>query len=117
MDKAMIYGGFVVAGTGVVAGTVTALLSISETHRIRNSGACNGNQCGPSQFERIESARSLAAFSTVAMIGAAAGAVVGVIGFLISPSDGRPPMSATSLRSIRIHPRAGWSGGGLEVRF
>lgn len=89
VNKVMIYGGFGVAGAGIAVGTTAAVLSIEKTHRIRSSGACDGNQCGPSEFSDIESARRMATIATVAFISAGAGAAIAVVG-LLTAKDSKP---------------------------
>jgi hypothetical protein len=97
-NRAMIYGGLGVAGAGLAVGTTAAVLSISKTHNIRRSGACDGNQCGPSEFDDIESARLTAAIATVGFIGAGAGAVVGVIGLLMAADSKTAPVGRDAPR-------------------
>jgi hypothetical protein len=81
-------GGFGLAGAGILAGSITGLLSIGKTWTAKDS--CVDNRCPPSTFEEIDSARSLATISNVAFVVAGVGAGVGIVGLLLPKQRVQP---------------------------
>src|SRR5205814_1915981 len=66
--------GIGVAAAGVVAGTVTGVMSISKKGTLESE--CNGTRCPPSSNDTIKSASTLATVSTVSFVVAGVGAGV-----------------------------------------
>jgi hypothetical protein len=95
-SKVMIFGGFGLAAVGAIAGTVTGIMSMSKTSSIKNSSACSGNVCNPSEDGDISSAKTLATISTVSFITAGVGAAVGVIGLFVGGGSSGEPSAAPS---------------------
>jgi hypothetical protein len=120
-SKALMFGGFGLAGAGLIAGTVTGILSMSQTSSIKSSPACSGNLCNPSEDADIRSARAMATVSTVSFIVAGAGAAVGVVGLLTgksSPSSSEPSEPASDRdQSARVEPWVGLGAVGVRGRF
>jgi len=120
-SKVLMFGGFGLAGVGVVAGTVTGILTMSKTNGIKNSPWCSGNQCNPYEHSDIQSAKTMATISTVSFIAAGAGAVVGVVGLLTgkSSSDSTEPSepAGDQDQSARIEPWVGLGSMGVRGRF
>jgi hypothetical protein len=120
-SKALLFGGFGLAGAGVIAGTITGVLSMSKTNTIKNSSACAGNVCGPQEYDDINSARSMATLSTVSFVVAGAGAVMGVIGLFTgnsaSPSSTSPEKAPRDESTSRIEPWLGLGAAGLRGSF
>lgn len=121
-SKGLMFGGFGLAGAGVIAGTVTGILSMSQTNTIKSSPACSGNQCNPSEDSDIQSAKMMATISTVSFVVAGAGAVVGVVGLLTgkgsSSSSTEPSEPASDQdQSARIEPWVGLGAMGVRGRF
>jgi hypothetical protein len=94
-SKVMIFGGFGLAAVGAIAGTVTGIMSMSKTSSIKNSSACSGNVCNPSEDGDISSAKTLATISTVSFITAGVGAAVGVIGLFVGGGSSGEPSATT----------------------
>jgi hypothetical protein len=127
-SKVLIFGGFGLAGAGVIAGTITGIMSISKTNSIKSSSACQSEgsekACGPSENGDISSANTLATVSTVSFVVAGVGAVLGVVGLLTGrpssppadkPSDApSPPADQTSLRVV---PWIGLGSAGVSGTF
>jgi hypothetical protein len=123
-SKALIFGGFGLAGAGVIAGSVTGLLTISKANGIKSNAACNGNLCGTGIDSDLSSAKTLATLSTVSFIVAGAGAVAGVLGLLTGNSSSQPGSApepgqpaADKDESARIEPWFGLGSMGLRGRF
>jgi hypothetical protein len=120
-SKVLMFGGFGLAGAGVIAGSITGILSMSKTSTIKGSGFCSGTVCGPQENSDISSAKSMATISTVAFIAAGAGAVLGVVGLLTGNSSSSP--SATPEKppadesTSRIEPWLGLGAAGLRGSF
>lgn len=121
-SKAMMFGGFGLAGAGVIAGAVTGVMSMSKTNGVKSSAGCNGTVCGPAEYNDISSARSLATISTVSFITAGVGAVVGVVGMLTgnssaAPSSTTPEKAPGEESTSRIEPWLGFGAAGLRGTF
>ncbi len=136
-SKVMIFGGFGLAAVGVIAGSVTGLMSMSKTSSIKSSGNCqtiNGNPvCNTnSEDSDISSAKTLATISTISFIAGGVGAAVGVIGLFVgggssgepaSTSPAQPPSDAPASdeQSSRLHvhvtPWIGLGSAGLSGTF
>jgi hypothetical protein len=120
--RVMVYGGFGLAGAGLLAGTITGAVSLSKTSGIRNSGQCSGDVCGPVEYDDISSAKTMATLSTVSFIVAGVGAVAGVVGLLMSASsaepksDGPTDVPPTS-KGPQVEPWIGLGAAGLRGRF
>ncbi len=111
-SKAMMIGGFGLAGVGVVAGTITGILSMTKTSSIKQS--CTSNQCPPSTYGDIDTANTMATVSTISFIAGGVGAVVGVIGlFTGKPSEPAAPAP----ESAGVEPWVGVGALGLKGRF
>lgn len=99
-SKAMIFGGFALAGVGAIAGSVTGIMSMSKTSSIKNSSACassGGNTlCNTSEDGDISSAKTLATISTISFIAGGVGAAVGIIGLFVGGGSGSSSEPATS---------------------
>jgi hypothetical protein len=114
LSKALVLGGFGVAGVGVVVGTVTGILSLSKTGSIKGSSACEGSVCNPSEDGDISSARTTATISTVAFVAAGVGAAAGVVGLLLHGPSASPQ---TEQPSAWIEPTVGLASLGVRGRF
>jgi hypothetical protein len=129
-SKGLVFGGFGLAGAGLIAGTITGVLALSKTNSIKSSPSCANNVCGPGEYNDISSAKSMASISTVAFAVAGAGAVFGVIGLLTGnnaspaaestapstpPSDDAPAAAAPA--TSRIEPWLGLGAAGLRGTF
>ncbi len=79
----VVYVGIGLAGAGVIAGTATGLLSLSKQSSVND--ACGGSlRCPHSVHDDLQTGRSLADASTVSFAVAGVGAVVGVLGIVLS---------------------------------
>ncbi|HEX8795126.1 MAG TPA: hypothetical protein VF765_29465 [Polyangiaceae bacterium] len=132
-SKVMIFGGFGLAAVGAIAGTVTGLMSMSQTSSIKNSSACSGNVCNSSKDGDISSAKTLATVSTISFIAGGVGLTVGVIGLFVGggSSSGEPASTAPAQtpsdtpasdeQSSRLHvhvtPWIGLGSAGLSGTF
>jgi hypothetical protein len=121
-SKVLMFGGFGLAGAGVIVGTITGVLSLSKTNSIKSSTGCQQHtECGPTEYGDISSAKSMATVSTVSFIVAGAGAVLGVVGLLTgnssSSSSASPEKSAPDETSSRIEPWLGLGAAGLRGSF
>jgi hypothetical protein len=86
LAKALLFGGFGLAGAGVITGSITGAVSLSKTSGIKSSGECEENVCNPSEDGDISTARTMATVSTVSFVVAGAGAVAGVVGLMLKPA-------------------------------
>lgn len=121
-SKVLMFGGFGLAGAGVIVGSITGILSMSKTSSIKGSTGCSGTVCGPTEYSDISSAKSMATLSTVSFIAAGAGAALGVIGLLTgngasaapSATPEKPPADETT---SRIEPWLGLGAAGVRGTF
>ncbi len=125
-NKLLIFGGFGLAGAGVIAGSITGLLAISKANSIKgNSSACQntgGNEvCNPSEDSDLSSGKTLATISTVSFIVAGVGAALGVTGFFVggssSPKPADAPAPEPTESAARIVPWIGLGSAGVSGTF
>lgn len=115
--RALAITGFAVAGVGAIAGTITGLVSMSDTSKAKQS--CNGNACLPDAQGSIDAARTMATISTVSFALAGAGALLGVVSLLTSsrPEEVAPPKPQPEAARVHVTPWIGWGAGGVSGRF
>jgi hypothetical protein len=117
-SKALMFGGFGLAGVGVIAGAVTGVMSMGKTNGVKGSTYCAGNVCGPQEYDDISSARTLATISTAAFVTAGVGAALGVVGLLTGNSSSTTPEKAPDEESTsRIEPWLGFGAAGVRGTF
>jgi len=79
----LVYVGFAVAGAGVAAGTVTGLLAMSKASSVNDT--CNpALACPHSVHDDLSTGRTLGDVAGISFAAAGAGAIVGVVGLLLS---------------------------------
>lgn len=96
----MIYGGFGLAGVGVIVGGVTGILAF--THGSAAKDLCTGTACPSAAHDDLASARSNATISNIAFGLAGVGAVIGVVGLLLpagAPAISTPGATPGAARS------------------
>ena len=81
----LTWGGFAAAGVGLVGGTITGIITLSTAGRVK--ATCAKDVCSPSESSDLQSARSLAVVTDVAIGVGVAGLAVGAIGLLLPPSS------------------------------
>jgi hypothetical protein len=125
-NKLLIFGGFGLAGAGVIAGSITGLLAMSKANSIKGNSNCqsqNGNTvCNPAEDSDISSGKSMATISTVSFIVAGVGAAIGVVGFFVGGGDSAPAAKpadapAADQSSARIIPWIGIGSAGINGTF
>ncbi len=82
----MAYGGFVVAGVALIAGSITGGLSLSDAAELE--GNCNGDACPPDMEDTLGRSQTLAHVSTTGFVLAGVGAAIGTVGLVLSLSSG-----------------------------
>jgi hypothetical protein len=107
----LVYGGFGVAAAGLVAGTVTGIITLARAPSLRAS--CPGGRCPPEVHEERASVTRLGNVSNLAFIIAGCGALAGTIGFLQAPSSSE---AAPSPR-VQVSPFIGLGIIGMEGKF
>lgn len=118
---AMIYGGFGLAGVGVVVGGATGIVALGKSRTVKNE--CPGQVCPESARKDVTSGRTFATISTVGWIAGAVGAGAGLVGlFVLKPTaKSDAPKSDTPKAAHAIVPAATWMPGGAwlgaEGRF
>ena len=113
--KALMYGGFGVGAVGVVVGSITGLMSISNVSSIRES--CVDDRCPPDKQSDIDSAKGLGTVSTVAFIVGGVGIGVGVVGLLMTPKDQPAQGQARTRKAVAVAPEVGLGWVGLRGAF
>ena len=114
-SKALLVGGFGVAGVGLVVGSITGALSLAKTGSIKSSPACAGTVCNPSEDGELSAARTMATVSTVSFIAAGVGAVVGVVGIFTGGSAA--PATGEHTAAVHVEPVLGIGSFGVRGRF
>ncbi|MGO8994261.1 MAG: hypothetical protein ACLQVI_13105, partial [Polyangiaceae bacterium] len=99
-----------VGGAGVVAGTITGILSISKKSSLKTE--CPNMICGPTGDSTLSSATTLATVSDISFAFAGAGVVL-VVEELVRTRVGGPPAAApaepASASALSVAP---WIAGG-----
>lgn len=93
----LVWSGFGVGAAGIIAGSVTGILSLNQTNDIKN--VCNGNACPTTKRDDINEANTLANVSNISFAIGGAGVVVGVVGILIA-GDRKPNKSERWIRPV-----------------
>jgi hypothetical protein len=90
----LTYAGIVVGGVGLIAGSVTGLMSLSKASTVKDE--CKAKMCLPGQqTSDLNSANSLATISTISFAVAAAGAGVAIVSLIVGHRPaGSAPASA-----------------------
>jgi hypothetical protein len=109
----VFFAGVGVAGAGLIAGAVTGGLAIGKASSAHS--ACNSTDltCTAAGYNDVTSGRTLGNIATVSFIVAGVGAVVGVIGFIISPHNHED----SAAKGASVGPSIGLGGAGLQGTF
>lgn len=101
----LVYGGFGIAVTGLVVGSVAGALAFSKADDVKP--ACEDGVCDPSVAGDLDGARTMATVSNVGFAAAAAGAALGIVGLVL------PRRAATTASAVYVTP----FGGGVRGTF
>jgi hypothetical protein len=112
---ALTWAGIGLAGAGVIAGSVTGLLSMSKKSTL--AGECPNKVCGPSSYSDFDSATSLATVSDVAFAVAGAGAVLVLVSLIVGHEVTTEPAPAEPPAALRVVPWLGPGSAGLRGTF
>lgn len=112
--RVLMYTGFAVLGAGVIAGSVTGILALTKGSSLKD--ACPHDACPPAQQSKLDSANTLATVSNISFGVAGAGAVAGVIGFVLQGSDSGSEAQASG-RAPSIQPVVALDRFGLRGEF
>jgi len=97
----LTYAGFIGGGVGLIAGTVTGLMSLSKASTVKDE--CKNMVCLPGQqTSDLNSGNTLATLSTVSFAVAAAGAGVAIVSLIV----GHKPSGATPASAPPADPDA-----------
>lgn len=104
--NALVYGGFGLAATGVLVGSVTGILAFSKAGDVKPQ--CENNVCDPSAASDLDSTKTMAMISNIGFGAAAVGAVLGVIGLALPKTR-----ASTTSTAIFLTP----TGAGMRGAF
>jgi hypothetical protein len=105
-----VYGGFTMAGAGLVAGGVTGWLAAARTSELREY--CDGNRCPANETDQLHAdALGLAHVATASFVVAGAGALIGIVGVTVGSSGDSEGDVA------RVIPVVGPGSVSVTVRF
>jgi hypothetical protein len=104
----LVYIGFGIAAVGTIAGTVTGVMTLSKASSLKDS--CPDDHCGPSQQDALRDTRTLGTISTISFVVAGAGAALGIIGLVASPT-------AEPKTGVSAHVTVGFGTVGLAGSF
>jgi hypothetical protein len=119
------YIGFGVGGAGLIMGSITGLVAISDFNSAKKQG-CIGNQCPPSTYPGLDKAGTMATVSTVGFILAGVGVGAGVFGFVMARRAAAPPSTSSAGGSqwketpslgFYVGPLPGGGSASLQGRF
>lgn len=108
--RTLAFVGFGVGGVGIVAGTITGLLTMSAKSSALNG--CRDNRCPPSTFSDLDKASSMATISTVSFIVAGLGAGLGVTALIIGDKPKETPTTGAT-----VTPWIGLGSAGVRGSF
>jgi hypothetical protein len=122
--KTLAWVGFGIGGVGIVAGTVTGLMSIAHTNSAKdvpvNEGGCNPQgQCGQPTWSDIDAAKTTGTISTVAFIVGGAGVVLGIVSVIMNGKANAERGAALSKAPyrMRLEPWISPGAGGVRGVF
>jgi hypothetical protein len=110
----IVYVGLAVGAAGIITGSVTGLVAFSKATDIKQD--CDGNACPQSREADANSAKSIAATSTVAFGVGAAGLGVALVGWLASRGTSGA-QSTASIPTPRMVPLIGVGQAGMSCLF
>jgi hypothetical protein len=86
----LTYAGFVIGGVGLVAGSVTGIMSLSKASAVKDE--CNANKlCAQGQpASDLSSGKTLATISTISFVVAGAGAGLAIVSLLVGHKSSAP---------------------------
>jgi hypothetical protein len=100
ISKPLMFGGFGVAGAGLLVGTVTGIVAFGKGKDA--TALCVDTRCPPSAQPLVSSARTWATVSTVSFVVGALGAGVGVVGLVLRPKAAPAQTSGSGGVSLGI---------------
>jgi hypothetical protein len=111
------WAGIGLAGAGVIAGTVTGIMSLSKKSTLQ--GECPNGICGPAAYSDYSAANTDATISTIGFIAAGVGAGVAVVSLIVGHDEpsalpAAPPQGETGLV---VRPWFGLGAAGLHGSF
>ncbi len=110
----LVFVGFGLAGAGLVAGSVTGLMSLSKASSAKSS--CIDNKCPPSTHDDISSSKSLGTISTISFALAGVGLGLGLYGLLSSkPAKVEEPAAAKNGPTVSFW--VGYGSAGMTGAF
>jgi hypothetical protein len=116
------WAGVGLAGAGVIAGTVTGVLSLSKKSSLQRE--CANDVCGPSSYSDYDSAHSMATISTIGFIAAGVGAAVATVSLIVghdvpAPEPAANPTAPPSpaAKRMTIVPIIGLGSAGFAGTF
>jgi hypothetical protein len=112
--RVLFWSGVGLAGAGVIAGTITGVLSLSATSEAK--GHCVGNQCPPETWSEIDRGRAMATVSTVSFVVAGVGAAAACVSYAF-PATVNVGRSAAQARPVQIEGWIGAGSAGVRGRF
>ncbi len=116
--KTVMFVGFGVGGVGIIVGSITGILSISDTNSAKSipadQGGCAGNVCGPAAHDDIQAAKTTGTISTIAFIAGGAGIAAGVVGLVLSKGSSS---SRASTGALHAEPWLGPGSAGVHGTF
>lgn len=119
--KILVFGGFGLAAVGIGVGAVTGLMSMSKVDDIK--GSCTDNRCPSDKAGDIDDAKMLGNISTLGFAAGGLGAVVGVVGLIMSSgskessSPASPGATAKTTPLVKTQPIVGAGYFGLRGTF
>lgn len=114
----LVYAGFGVGGAGLIAGTITGILSLSRAGKVEElcpGGACTTQDKLDEARPENQSALTLANVSNVAFALGVVGVGVGVAGIFLSGGEAKKSPESAALSSLRV--RVGPTGVGISGQF
>jgi hypothetical protein len=109
---ALTFVGIAIAGAGVIAGSVTGLVSLSKKSTL--STECLSQVCGPSSYSTLDSADLFATASDVSFAIAGAGAAMAVVTLVVGHRPAPAPLSSSAWA---VTPWITGSAAGLKGSF
>jgi hypothetical protein len=111
------YVAFGAGGAGIVLGSVTGVVSLTQTSTLK--GHCTGNVCPPTDSSTLSSAKTMGWISTIGFGVGIAGIGAGVALLLLRPAT--PPDASPDKTASRVTPSftpwIGLGSAGVEGRF
>jgi hypothetical protein len=119
--RTLAWTGFGVGAAGLIAGSITGIVSIAKANAAKSvpasQGGCVDDQCGPATHSDIDASVTAGNVSTVAFIAGGAGIALGVTSLIMGRGASSSGPTEPATQGVRLSPWIGLFAGGVSGSF